>query len=145
MSRTDIHIRLRGVVAHMNKMTLQSILQAKWGDGDSVFVETIQFNNSTDRIVTQVYKDMNEQEVDSTINYFRTRFPQIAYREVTQPQENGEQLRVIRMSLNGMVISIAQTSSSQYSITVTDYYETIRLIIRNAGIGYIFRDDVYVY
>ena len=124
---------------------IDEIYRQKWGDGDSVFVETIQFNNSTDRIVTQVYKDMNEQEVDSTINYFRTRFPQIAYREVTQPQENGEQLRVIRMSLNGMVISIAQTSSSQYSITVTDYYETIRLIIRNAGIGYIFRDDVYVY
>lgn len=124
---------------------IDEVYRQKWGDGDSVFVETIQFNNSPDRIVTQVYKDMNEEEVDSTINYFRTRFPRMAYREVTQPQENGEQLRVIRMSLDGLVISVAQTSSTQYSFTVTDYLETIRLIIKNAESGYLFRDDVYVY
>lgn len=124
---------------------IDEIYRQKWGDGDSIFVETIQFNNSDDRIITQVYKDMNEQEVDSTINYFRAKFPQMAYREVTQPQESGEQFRVIRMSLKGLVISIAQTSSTQYSFTMTDYFETIRLIIKNARAGYIFRDDVYVY
>jgi hypothetical protein len=124
---------------------IDEIYRQKWGDGDSILVETIQFNNSRDRIVTQVYKDMSEQEVDSTIQYFRTKFPRLAYREVTQPQENGEQLRVIRMSLHGLVISISQTSSSQYSFIMTDYFETIRLIIQNAETGYLFRDDVYVY
>lgn len=123
---------------------IDEVYRQKWVDGDSIFVETIQFNNSGDRIVTQVYKDMNEPEVDSTISSFRTRFPQMAYREVTQPQENGEQFRVIRMSLNGLVISIAQTSSTEYSFAMTDYFETIRLIIKNAETGYVFRDDVVV-
>jgi hypothetical protein len=123
---------------------IDEVYRQKWVDGDSIFVETIQFNNSGDKIVTQIYKDMNETEIDSTINAFRSKFPKMAYREVEQPQENGERFRVIRMSMDGLVISIAQTSSTDYSFSMTDYYETVRLIIRNAGTGFVFRDDVVV-
>ena len=28
---------------------------------------------------------------------------------------------------------------------ITDYYETLKLIINNAGVGYIFTDDVKIY
>ncbi|HET9744327.1 MAG TPA: hypothetical protein VFP97_01365, partial [Chitinophagaceae bacterium] len=56
---------------------IDEIYRQKWGDGDSILVETIQFNNSRDRVVTQVYKDMNEHEVDSIIQYFRTKFPRL--------------------------------------------------------------------
>lgn len=124
---------------------IDQVYRQKWNDNDSILVETIQFRNSDQRIITQVYKDMNKLEADSTINYFRKTFPQIAYKEVINPAENGQQFKSVRMSSNGIVISVEQTAPELYSFTMTDYYETIRLIIRNADTGYIFRDDVLIH
>jgi hypothetical protein len=124
---------------------IDEVYRQKWNDNDSILVETIQYRNTFDRIVTKVYKDMDSTEADSTVNYFRKNFPYIIYKEVTQPADNGSQFRSIRMSLNGIVIAVDQTAADQYSFSMTDYYETIRLIIRNTGTGYVFRDDVLIH
>ena len=112
---------------------------------DSILVETIQFANSTDRIITSVYKDMHEQEVDSIINQLKNTFPSITYEEVTEIDSDGKPSRLIRMQLEGIAIAFKQTNETEYSFTLTDYYETIKLILRNAGTGYVFRDDVSIH
>ena len=124
---------------------IDEVYRQKWNDNESILVETIQYRNTFDRIVTQVYKDMNGSEADSIVNYIRTNFPNISYKEVIQPADDGLQFRSIRMSLNGVVVSVEQTGADQYSFTMTDYYETVRVIIRNAGVGYVYRDDVLIH
>ena len=124
---------------------IDEVYRQKWNDNESILVETIQYRNTFDRIVTQVYKDMNRSEADSIVNHVRTNFPNISYKEVIQPADDGLQFRSIRMSLNGVVVSVEQTGADQYSFTMTDYYETVRVIIRNAGVGYVYRDDVLIH
>jgi hypothetical protein len=49
------------------------------------------------------------------------------------------------MYYQGVSISFTQNTETEYSFMVTDYYETLKLIIKNAEAGYIFRDDVKIY
>ena len=42
-------------------------------------------------------------------------------------------------------MSFTQISATEYTFMITDYYETIKIIIKNAGIGYAFIDDVKIY
>jgi hypothetical protein len=121
------------------------VTRQTWDENDSILVETIQFNNSTDRIITSLYKDMNETEVDSMIHYLRNEFPNIKYKEATKIDSDGKPLKLIRMGFKGISISFTQTSATEYSFTITDYYETIKLIINNAGTRYVFRDDIKLY
>ena len=118
------------------------VSRQKWSENDSILVETIQFNNSTDRIITAVQKDMNEKEMSSLIDQLKNKFPTIKYEEVIQKNEEGKPIKVIRMNFQGISISFKQTEGNIYSFTITDYYETSKLIINNAGVGYLFRDDV---
>lgn len=121
------------------------VSKQKWNDHDSISVETIQFNNSSDRIVTAIYKDMNATEVDSTINFVRNKFPGVKYKEAVQRNSDGKLMKVIRMLFQGLSITFTQVDESQYSFLVSDYYETVKLIINNAETGYIFRDDITIY
>jgi hypothetical protein len=121
------------------------VYKQNWSENNSILVETIQFPNSADRIVTAVYKDMNRNEVDSTIDYLRTKFPHLTYEEAIQPGSDGIPLKDIRISFQGISISITQGNATEYSFMVTDYYETIKLILNNTGTGYIFRDDIRIY
>jgi len=118
------------------------VSRQKWSENDSILVETIQFNNSTDRIITAVQKDMNEKEMSSLIDQLKNKFPTIKYEEAIQKSEDGKPIKVIRMNFQGISISFKQTEGNIYSFTITDYYETSKLIINNAGVGYLFRDDV---
>ena len=124
---------------------IDEVYKQKWSEVDSILVETIQFRNSTDRIITAISKDMNENEVDSTINYIRNKFPGLKYNEAVQINKNGMQLKNTRIYFQGVSISIKQLNATEYSFMITDYYETIKLIINNAGTGYIFRDDLKIY
>ena len=121
------------------------VSKQRWNDNDSIFVETIQFRNSGDRIITAISKDMNDKEVESTINYLRNKFPYLTYEEAIQPGSDGMPLRVIRINFQGVSISITQVTTDEYSFEATDYYGTIKLILHNAGSGYIFRDDIKIY
>ena len=118
------------------------VSRQKWSENDSILVETIQFNNSTDRIITAVQKDMNEKEMSSLIDQLKNKFPTIKYEEAIQKNEDGKPIKVIGMNFQGISISFKQTVGNIYSFTITDYYETSKLIINNAGVGYLFRDDV---
>jgi len=118
------------------------VSRQKWNENDSILVETIQFNNSTDRIITALQKDMNEKEMDATIEQLKNRYPTIKYEEANQKDNDGKPIKVIRMHFQGISISIDQKAEDKYSFMITDYYETLKLIINNAGIGYTFRDDV---
>jgi len=118
------------------------VSRQKWSENDSILVETIQFNNSTDRIITAVQKDMNEKEMSSFIDQLKNKFPTIKYEEAIQKNEDGKPIKVIGMNFQGISISFKQTEGNIYSFTITDYYETSKLIINNAGVGYLFRDDV---
>ena len=118
------------------------VSRQKWRENDSILVETIQFNNSTDRIITAVQKDMNEKEMSSFIDQLKNKFPTIKYEEAIQKNEDGKPIKVIGMNFQGISISFKQTEGNIYSFTITDYYETSKLIINNAGVGYLFRDDV---
>jgi|GEM_PF-1735466 len=124
---------------------IDEVSKQKWNDNDSILVETIQFNNSTDRIITAVYKEMNKNQVDSTISYLISRFPNLKYKEATQPDSDGNQLKIIRINFQGVAISFEQVTRTEYSFMITDYYETLKLIINNAETGYFFRDDLRIY
>ena len=118
------------------------VSRQKWSENDSILVETIQFNNSTDRIITAVHKDMNENEMNVMIGELKNKFPTITYEEAIQKNEDGKPIKVIRMNFQGISISFDQNGENEYSFMITDYYETLKLIINNAGIGYTFRDDI---
>ena len=121
------------------------VSRQKWKENDSILVETIQFNNSTDRIITAIQKDMTEKEMDSIIEQLKNNFPTITYEEAIQKNDDGKPFKVIRMNFQGISISFKQNGENVYSFSITDYYETLNLILNNAGIGYVFRDDVKFY
>lgn len=117
----------------------------KWIENDSILVETIQFKNSNDRIITSASKDMNASEVDSTVNFLKSNFPDLAYEESVETGSDGKPLKIAKMSFQGVTVFIKQINATAYNFTMTDYYETIRLILSNAGTGYTFRDDLSIY
>ena len=88
---------------------------------------------------------MNATEVDSTINFVRNKFPGVKYKEAVQRNSDGKLMKVIRMLFQGLSITFTQVDESQYSFLVSDYYETVKLIINNAETRYIFRDDITIY
>jgi hypothetical protein len=121
------------------------VSKQKWNDNDSISVETIQFNNSGDIMITAVSKEMNETEVNSMIDHVKNKFPDLIYKEAMQKDSDGKPLKVIRILLQGISISFTQLNETEFSFMMTDYYETIKLIVNNAGTGYVFRDDVKIY
>jgi hypothetical protein len=127
------------------RQEFDEVSKQKWNENDSISVETIQFNNSTDRIITALSKDMNETEVDSLIDHLKNMFPNLTYKEVIRRNSDGKPFRVIRILFQGISISFTQFSATEYTFMITDYYETIRLIIKNAETGYVFRDDLRIY
>ena len=130
-------VKLRGEYDEVSKQ--------KWSENDSISVETIQFNNSTERIITALSKDMNEAEVNSLIGHLRNKIPNLIYKEGLQKDSDGKLLKVIRIYFQGVSISFTQFNATEYTFMITDYYETIKLIINNAETSYIFRDDIKIY
>jgi hypothetical protein len=124
---------------------IDEVSRQKWNENDSISVETIQFNNSPDRIVTAIYRDIKENEKDSIIHELNNKFPGIIQKEGFQKDKNGKQFKVIRMDFRGISISFTQNTATDYSLMITDYYETLKQVINNADTGYIFRDDVKIY
>lgn len=121
------------------------VSRQRWKDNDSILVETIQFNNSTDRIITAIQKDMNENEMNSTIEQLKNKYPTIKLEEAIQRDSDGKPLKAIRMNFNGISISFNQDEENKYSFRLTDYYETLKLILNNTGVSYTFRDDIKFY
>jgi len=121
------------------------VSRQQWDENDSILVETIRLNNSTDRIITALQKDMHETEVDSMITYLRSRFPGLNYEEALQSDSDGNPLKIIRINFEGISFLFEQISATEYSFMMTDYYETIKLILNNAGGGYNFKDDLTIY
>lgn len=121
------------------------VSKQKWIENDSIAVETIQFNNSNDRMITALSKDMNEAEVNFLVNDVKNRFPNLMHEEAMQKDSDGKLMKVIRILFQGVSMSFTQINATEYSFMMTDYYETLRLIIHNAGTGYVFRDDVKFY
>jgi len=121
------------------------VSRQKWNENDSILVETIQLNNSTDRIITTVQKDMNVNEMNEIIEELKNKYPTVKYIEAMQKDSDGKLMKVIRVLFQGVSMSFTQINATKYSFLMTDYYETLRLIIQNAGIGYVFRDDVKFY
>ena len=121
------------------------VSRQKWNENDSIGVETIQFNNSNDIMITAMSKDMNEAEVNLLIADVKSKFPNLTYKEAVQRDSDGKLLKVIRILFQGVSMSFTQISVTEYSFMMTDYYETVKLIIDNAGTSYLFGDDVKVY
>lgn len=130
------HVKLRD--------ELDEVSRQSWAGNDSILVETIQFNNSNDRIITSLYKEMNEEDVNTMIDHLRTDFPTLKYHEGEQENVNAKPSKVMRFDIDGISIVFTQTSNKEYSFQITDYYETLKLILKNRS-GYTFRDDVRVY
>lgn len=124
---------------------IDEVSQQTWNDNDSILVETIQFNNSSDRVVTSLYKEMKEPEMISVIDELKTKLPGVIVLEGFQTGSNGKQSKIIRMNYRGIAISFTQNTATEYYLIITDYYETLKHIINNADTGYIFRDDVKMY
>lgn len=121
------------------------VSKQKWNENDSISVETIQFANSADRMITALSKDMNEAEVNSLIDHLKHSYPNLTYQEAIQIDSDGKPFKIIKLLFQGVSISFTQFSATEYTFMITDYYETIKLIINNAEISYIFRDDVKIY
>jgi len=117
----------------------------KWAENDSILIETIQFKNSNDRIITSLSKDINETEVHSLIDHIKSNFPDLKYQESIELNSEEKPLKNVEINFEGVTVSIKQVSATVYNLTATDYYETIKLIIQNAGIGYTFRDDITIH
>ncbi|HEX6845514.1 MAG TPA: hypothetical protein VF144_00985 [Chitinophagaceae bacterium] len=116
-----------------------------WSGNDSILVETIQFQNSNDRIITSLSKDLKKSEADSIIDSLKNIFPAGAYQESVQIDSDGKPLKTVRIYFQGVAISINQVNATDYTFMLTDYYETIKLIINNAETRYTFRDDIRIY
>ena len=123
---------------------LDEVSRQTWAENDSIFVETIQFNNSNDRIVTSVYKDMNVDEVNLLIGYINNNFSSVKYKETMQKDIEGKPMKIMRFIADGFLTTFTQTGEKEYSFQVTDYYETLKLILNNQQ-HYVFRDDVRIY
>lgn len=121
------------------------VSKQKWNDNDSISVETIQFANSEDRMITALSKDMNQAEVNSLIDQIKNSFPNLIYQEAIQVDSDGTPLKIVKLLFQGVSISFTQFSATEYTFMITDYYETIKLIISNGETSYIFRDDVRIY
>ena len=121
------------------------VSKQKWNENDSISVETIQFANSADRMITALSKDMNEEEVNSLIDNLKNNYPNLTYQEAIQLDRDGKPLKIIKLLFQGVAASFTQFSATEYTFMITDYYETIKLIINNAETSYIFRDDVRIY
>lgn len=121
------------------------VSKQKWNENDSISVETIQFANSEDRMITALSKDINESEVNFLIDHLKNKHPNLTYKEAIQLDSDGKPLKIIRLSFQGVSISFTQFSATEYTLMITDYYETLKLIINNAETSYIFRDDVKIY
>jgi len=115
-----------------------------WAENDSILVETIQFINSNDRIITSIYKDMSENDVNTMIDYIKNNFPATKYKETVQKDTEGKPMKIKRLNIDGLSITFTQTSDKKYSFQITDYYETLKLILTNQA-HYVFRDDVRIY
>ena len=121
------------------------VYKQKWRENDSIAVETIQFNNSNDRLITALSKDISEVEVNFLIADIKNKVPNLTYKEAMQKDSDGKLLKVIRILFQGVFMSFTQISATEYTFMMTDYYETLKLIIQNAEEGYVFRDDVKIY
>jgi hypothetical protein len=121
------------------------VSKQKWNENDSIAVETIQFNNSADRMITSLSKDMNEAEVTALVDDVKSKFPNLIYQEAMQKDSDGKLLKVIRILFQGVSMSFTQINATEYTFMITDYYETLKIIIKNAGIAYVFIDDVKIY
>ena len=130
------HVKLREELDEVSRQT--------WANNDSILVETIQFDDTNERIITSVYKDMNEDEVNSFIDYISNNFPKAKHKETIQKGAEGKPANVKQIFIDGYSITITQTSNKGYSFQATDYYETLKLIL-NKQQHYTFRDDVKVY
>jgi hypothetical protein len=121
------------------------VSKQKWSENDSIAVETIQFNNSKDRMITALSKDMSKAEVNFLIDDVKSKFPDLTYEEAMQKDIEGKPFKIIRILFQGVAMSFTQINATEYSLLMTDYYETLKLIIHNTDTGYIFRDDVKFY
>ncbi len=132
--------------AHFVKLRedLDEVSQQTWAENDSILVETIQFYNSNDRIITSIYKDMSEKDVDTMIDNIKNNFPSTKYQETVQKNNEGKPMKIMRLRIDGFSITFTQTTNTEYSFQATDYYETLKLILANQQ-RYIFRDDVKIY
>ena len=130
------HVKLREELDEVSRQT--------WANNDSIYVETIQFDDMNDRVITSIYKDINEVEADSLVNYFSNTFPFAKHKETVQKDVEGKRTNVKQFFIDGYSITITQTGDKKYSFQATDYYETLRLIL-NKQQHYTFRDDVKVY
>lgn len=130
------HVKLREEFDEVSRQT--------WAQNDSILVETIQFNNSTDRIITSLYKDMKEEDVNMLIGYIKNNFQPVKYKEAIQTDSEGKPYKLIRLDFGGVSTTFTQIGANEYSFQVTDYYETLKLILNNRQ-GYVFRDDVRIY
>ena len=88
---------------------------------------------------------MNKTEVNSLIDHLKNKFPDLTYKEAIQRNSEGQLFKVIRISFQGVSISFTQFSATEYTFMITDYYETLKLILNNAETSYVFRDDVRIY
>lgn len=120
------------------------VTRQKWAEKDSLLLETIQFNNSSDRIITSVYKDMNEEEANTIIGYIVNNFPSVKDKETMQKNSEGTPMKIRRLIIDGFTITFTQTSETDYSFQATDYYETLKLILDKQQ-RYVFRDDIRVH
>ena len=130
------HVKLREELDEVSRQT--------WANNDSILVETIQFDDSNERIITSVYKDMNEDEVNSLVNYLNNNFPSAKQKGTTQKDAKGNPMKIKQIFVNGYSITITETGNKKFSFQATDYYETLRLILSKQQ-HYTFRDDVRVY
>ena len=117
----------------------------KWRENDSIAVETIEFNDSEDRVITSVIKDMSEAEANLLVDDIKNKLPNLIYKETMQKDSEGNLLKVIRILSQGVFMSFTQTGANEYSFMMTDYYETLKIIVANAESDYFFRDDVRIY
>jgi hypothetical protein len=132
--------------AHFVKLReeLDEVSKQTWAANDSILVETIQFDNSNDRIITSISRDMTENDADTMIAQIKSNFPSAKYQETVEKDSKGKTMKTRRFIIDGLSIVFTQTSDTEYSFQVTDYYETLKLILFNQQ-HYFFRDDLKIH
>lgn len=102
-----------------------------------VNLSSLEFIKTQKRVVTEIYKEVQEYELESFLNLIKEKYPEIHINEFTLDDKR----KAIGIYYNGLHISIFEIEnkdklSKKYSVSISDYYETAKTLINKIGLNY---------
>jgi hypothetical protein len=102
-----------------------------------ITLSSLEFPRIQKRVVTTLYKEVQDYELESFLDLIKEKYPEIKINEFILEDKR----RAIEIYKNGLHISIFEIknediSSKKYSVTISDYYETAKTLVNKIGWNY---------